>query len=117
MTQDSKDIRKISFVAFNGPDGPENCFYTISAVKEIVMRRDGAGPMGWYDVVYVTTNEDMAKAALKAINDAGLAIVPREPTSKMTKDGAECVELDNMAKSYCAQATYEAMIEAGEIKG
>jgi hypothetical protein len=59
---DSKDIREVSFVSFNGPDGVENSYYLATSVKEIVMRRDGAGPMGWYDVVYVTTNEDRVSA-------------------------------------------------------
>ena len=67
MTQDSKDLRKVSFVAFNGPDGVENSFYTETAVKEIVMRRDGAGPMGWYDVVHVTQN-DGKQSAIPAHN-------------------------------------------------
>ena len=59
---DSKDIRKVRYVAFNGPDGVENSFYIEIAVKEMEMRRDGAGPMGWYDVVYVTTNEGLVSA-------------------------------------------------------
>lgn len=59
---DSKNSRKVSFVAFNGPDGIENSFYIESAVKQLVMRRDGAGPMGEYDVVHVTTNEGKQSA-------------------------------------------------------
>lgn len=49
------------------------------------------------------TVEDVAKAILEAM---------REPNSDMTKAGSECVQLKNMAKSYCAQATYTTMIDA-----
>lgn len=49
--------RKVSYVAYDGPDGPENSFYLASSVKDIQMRQDGRGPMGFYDVVYVTHND------------------------------------------------------------
>ncbi len=48
------DTRKVDFVSFNGPDGLEYSFHTSESTKSIEMRCDGCGPMGFYDVVYVT---------------------------------------------------------------
>jgi len=49
--------RKINFVSYTGPDGPENSYYNSSIVQSIEMRYDGRGPMGSYDIVHVTLDD------------------------------------------------------------
>lgn len=59
--------RKLSFVSFNGVDGPENSYFATPSVQDIEMRHDGLGPLGNYDVVYVT-HKDGTLSMLPAHN-------------------------------------------------
>lgn len=67
------------------------------------------------------TIEDLAEAALKAIQDAGLAVVPREANGYMAEAAVialtDCIVDEPKARAWDSlRAAYKAMIEAGEIK-
>ena len=64
--------KSIKFVSYNGADGPENSYFCATDAEgqkiEIEMRCDGNGPMGLYDVVYVTQQSNETVTALPAHN-------------------------------------------------
>lgn len=53
-----------------------------------------------------------AQAALQAIEDAGFAVVPVEPTEAMITAGAKPVPV--LADNFIAKQVYKAMIEASQ---
>lgn len=52
MTDKTGNEQNISFVSWVSVD--EHTYARDIDNISIVMRRDGAGPMGWYDVIYIT---------------------------------------------------------------
>lgn len=73
----------------------------------VTVERLGKFPDDWNGDT-IDTCVAVARAAIKAM---------REPTIDMTKAGKPCVRLKGMADSYCAQATYTAMITAALEEG
>jgi hypothetical protein len=57
-----------------------------------------------------------AQAALKALSDAGYAVVPKVPTEAMKRAGATFLADGRWQKELCedAESIYTAMIAAGE---
>lgn len=59
------------------------------------------------------TLEDMARAALSAIEGMGYVIVPRKPTKEMLEQGAESLnDGDTLGCKYLAETAYYAMLSA-----
>ena len=58
--------KELTYVAFNGPDG--NDFFVKNDETRIILRCDGVGPMGFYNMIYVTRINEGVVHALPAHN-------------------------------------------------
>ncbi|MEQ8226704.1 MAG: hypothetical protein RIA64_01360 [Rhodospirillales bacterium] len=61
---------------------------------------------------YSGLSKQITEAALQALNDAGYAVVPREPTKEMIKDAENASRWRMWPED--SRAVYRAMIKAGE---